>query len=255
MKNDWFTIKEVFPKIYGLAEFGHFEEVISYLLVGKKKALLFDTGMGIGDIYKEVAKITSLPIFVMNSHTHFDHIGNNNLFKTVFIYNHSYALDNAKKGFSSDFMKPHIEKKTFLKSPPKIFKKNNFEVSSFTYSKKIKNGEIIMVDPFLFKVIYTPGHSPDSICLYETKNKLLFSGDSIYPGPIYLQMPESNIRDFKKSVHRLSKIEVKHIFPAHNAFTQSPEVIQSIEKQLKSKENFKKKKIVINKHTSLILQG
>jgi len=54
MEKKWFTVKEILPNLWGIAEFGHSEKVISYLCIGKEKALLFDSGMGIGDIYNVV---------------------------------------------------------------------------------------------------------------------------------------------------------------------------------------------------------
>lgn len=52
------------------------EETIGYLIVGNTRALLFDTGMGIGDLKALTLKLSKLPIIVLNSHTHDDHVGN-----------------------------------------------------------------------------------------------------------------------------------------------------------------------------------
>src|SRR3989344_7185679 len=83
MKNSWFTVKQINENIWGVGEFKHFEEVISYLIIGQKKALLFDTGLGIKNIKEEILKITNLPIVVINSHNHFDHVGGNKLFNKI----------------------------------------------------------------------------------------------------------------------------------------------------------------------------
>ena len=61
---DWFEVYLVQPGIYAIYEPGQFDEVISYLITGSEKALLFDTGLGIGDIKKVVEKLTDLEIFV-----------------------------------------------------------------------------------------------------------------------------------------------------------------------------------------------
>lgn len=83
MKKNWFTVKKLKANIWGIAEFEHFEEVISYLIVGSKKALLFDTGMGIKNIREVVTQITKNEISVINSHQHYDHVGGNNLFSNI----------------------------------------------------------------------------------------------------------------------------------------------------------------------------
>lgn len=53
------------------------EEVISFVILGEKRAAVFDTGLGIGDIKKVVQSLTSLSVLVLNPHTHDDHVGDN----------------------------------------------------------------------------------------------------------------------------------------------------------------------------------
>jgi len=57
----WFEVYKVAPGTFAIYEPHQSEEVISYLIVGQKQALLFDTGMGIGNIHKIVSRLTSLP--------------------------------------------------------------------------------------------------------------------------------------------------------------------------------------------------
>lgn len=71
----WFEVYEPVPGVYAIYEPHQAEETISYLIVGDKQALLFDTGMGISDIKKTVRELTTRPIVVLNSHTHNDHVG------------------------------------------------------------------------------------------------------------------------------------------------------------------------------------
>lgn len=178
MKKEWFTVKKLYSNIWGIGEFEHNEKVISYLFVGKKRALLFDSGMGIKNIALEVRKITNLPVLVTNSHSHYDHIGGNNLFSEIM---------------------------------------------------HLKRGEKITVDPFSFKAIHTPGHTPDSVCLYEQSHKLLLTGDTLYPGPIYLHLPDSDLKRYLQSIRKLAKIKtIKDIFPGHNNFSMRPSSIKTI---------------------------
>ncbi len=72
------------PGVLAIYEPHQAEETISYLILGKKMALLFDTGMGISDIRKVTGELTQLPIVVLNSHTHNDHVGGNWQFDTVY---------------------------------------------------------------------------------------------------------------------------------------------------------------------------
>ena len=82
--SNWFEIYQITPNIIAIYEPGQFEEVISYLITGTDKALLWDTGTGIGDIKQIVDQLTELTLIVLNSHTHYDHVGVNYQFDNIY---------------------------------------------------------------------------------------------------------------------------------------------------------------------------
>ncbi|MBS1575879.1 MAG: MBL fold metallo-hydrolase, partial [Bacteroidetes bacterium] len=96
-----FTVYKIRPHIFLIRESACFEEVNCYLFVGKEKSLLFDSGLGIGNIKEVVSGITNLPVLVLNSHTHYDHINGNHLFDSIAGLNNDYSKINAK-GLSHD---------------------------------------------------------------------------------------------------------------------------------------------------------
>src|SRR5216684_8250228 len=73
----WFEVYRIRSGVFAIYEPHQFEEVISYLILGERRALLFDTGLGVGAISQVVRQLTPLPVTVLNSHTHFDHTGGN----------------------------------------------------------------------------------------------------------------------------------------------------------------------------------
>ncbi|MBI3731992.1 MAG: MBL fold metallo-hydrolase [Chloroflexi bacterium] len=82
----WFDVKTVASGVTAFMEPGHFEEVISYLVAGRERAALIDTGLGIGDMSAEVRRITSLPVIVVNTHAHWDHRGENYKYANIAIH-------------------------------------------------------------------------------------------------------------------------------------------------------------------------
>lgn len=48
----------------------------------------------------------------------------------------------------------------------------------------VRNGETLELEPFGFKVISTPGHTPGSVCYYDENHGVLFSGDTLFRGTI-----------------------------------------------------------------------
>src|SRR5436190_15993277 len=91
----WFEVYAVRPGVFALYEPHQSEEVISYLILGTKKAVLFDTGMGISNIRKLAEGLTRLPVSVVNSHTHNDHVGDNWRFSDVYGMDTDFTRANA----------------------------------------------------------------------------------------------------------------------------------------------------------------
>src|SRR5258705_7158642 len=90
----WFEIYRIRPGVFAIYEPKQFEEVISYLILGDNRALLFDTGLGVGRISAVVTRLTQLPVTVINSHTHFDHVGGNTEFKEIWTRDLPYTRKN-----------------------------------------------------------------------------------------------------------------------------------------------------------------
>ncbi len=67
------------------------------------------------------------------------------------------------------------------------------------------------------EILHTPGHSPGSICIYWPKNKVLISGDVIFFGSIgRTDIAGGNSLLLKKSIERLSKLDIEYVLPGHN---------------------------------------
>ena len=65
MKN-WFTIEQLYPDTFMISEWRHWEETHCYLLLGKERALLIDTGLGVGDLRAQVEQLTDLPVYALS---------------------------------------------------------------------------------------------------------------------------------------------------------------------------------------------
>jgi hypothetical protein len=93
--NSWFEVYNVEPGVFAIYEPFQWQEVISYLITGADRALLFDTGNGMGDIKAIVEQLTDKPITVLNSHTHFDHIGGNYQFDDILSVSTDFSIENS----------------------------------------------------------------------------------------------------------------------------------------------------------------
>lgn len=83
---DWFTIDQVDESTFILSEYRHWEQTHCYLLIGKERALLIDTGLGICNIREPVRRLTDKPVAAAATHVHWDHIGGHRYFPEFYVH-------------------------------------------------------------------------------------------------------------------------------------------------------------------------
>jgi glyoxylase-like metal-dependent hydrolase (beta-lactamase superfamily II) len=86
--------------------------------------------------------------------------------------------------------------------------------------RMLYGGEIISTGVYDLEVIWTPGHSPGHICLYEPQNRLLFCGDhilpTITPNVGYNVLSGDNpLGEYLYSLNKLSHLKVDCVHPGH----------------------------------------
>ena len=89
------------------------------------------------------------------------------------------------------------------------------------YDRGSTNEETYNAFPFSFNVIYTPGHTMDSVCFYFYKDKIMFVGDFIFKDSIgRCDLEGGNISLMKESIEKIKKYDDDiTIYPGHGEFT------------------------------------
>jgi len=221
----WFEIYKIDPDVYAIYEPHQAEEVISYLIVGTKQAVLFDTGMGIGNIHDLASRLTSRPIVVLNSHTHNDHVGGNWQFNFVYGMDTAFTRANAKG--SREDAQAELGPDMICGDLPKGFNAQTYATKPWHISMAVHDGFKINLGGRTLEILSTPGHTPDAICLLDRANGLLFTGDTYYPAPIWLYRPETDLDAYVASVKRIAALEpqIKLVLGAHNIPVAQPSVL------------------------------
>jgi glyoxylase-like metal-dependent hydrolase (beta-lactamase superfamily II) len=226
VKNDfgWFEVYKLPADVYAITEPNHCQEINSYLIMGKDKAVLFDTGEGFFNIKVLAEELYGGEIIVVNSHSHFDHIGCNYLFDTVLAFDDSQSRYTASAGAPNSLFADQLGEDLFLYGYPEGFDPKSFSIPPYKFSP-VKDGDRIDLGDRMLEVIHTPGHSSDCIMLLDQANGILFTGDSFYLAALYAhfncrEFGVSDLNDYAASLEKTAALgdAVRMLYCSHNEF-------------------------------------
>ena len=227
--SDWFRVYQAAPGVFALVEADQYQEAISYLIVGTKKALMFDTGIGVVPIRPVVEALTTLPVTVVNSHSHYDHVGGNHEFDRVLTMNTPFTRTKMA-GRPHEGLASEVGPESFCHGAPKGLDTASFRSMAWKSSGTIRDGSRIDLGGRVVEIVGAPGHTPDGIALLDRANGLLFTGDNFYDSTIWLYSQETNLDDYVASMTKLVALapQLKQLLPAHNTASVSPDRLGAV---------------------------
>lgn len=169
-----------------------------FLLTGTEKALLIDSGMNTPNAKQIAEGITKLPLMLLNTHADPDHISGNDCFD--YCYMHPDEEGNYRAHGGSGRIMP------------------------------VNDNDIIDLGDRPLKIVFIPGHTPGSIALLDINSRVLYSGDTIQDGNIFMFNKYRNLPLYLESLKKLSGYAGKFdtIYPSHGSFPVYPELIASL---------------------------
>lgn len=197
---------------------------LMYLIEGKDKAVLIDTGLGVGNIKEYVEQLTSLPYIVILSHGHLDHVGGASLFDSVYINQNDVSLLYNRSGIEG--------RKAYLEN---ILGKGVVSEDAYVAFKEIrylpiKEGDLIDLGGCTIEVIEAPGHTPGSLCFLIKEKRILFTGDACNSFT-FLFLPESlSVEDYSYTIKKLLDREEEYdrVFVSHGRHELPKSVIRDV---------------------------
>lgn len=218
----WFTIDRIDADTYCISEYRHWEEPHCYLLNGSERSLLIDTGLGICNIYDEVARLADKPVTAIATHIHWDHIGGHWYFPDF--YAHAEELGWLNGGFpqSLETIKTYVTDRCDL---PEGFDIDTYRFFQGKPANVLHGGETIDIGGRCIEVLHTPGHSPGHMCFWEPECGYLFTGDLVYKGALFAYYPSTDPEAYLRSLETVAALPVKRVFPAHHALDIHPEIL------------------------------
>jgi len=166
-----------------------------FLLIGTKKALMIDSGMKAKEAKSICSSLTLQKIELLNTHADIDHISGNNSFDSFYMS----ILDK------------------------ELYKENNGQGEI----NPIEDGMMIDLGERILKIISIPGHTPGSVAILDQKYRVLYSGDTVQDGRIFMFGKFRNKQIYKESLIKLDKIKEKFdfIYPSHGSIPVQKELI------------------------------
>ena len=232
LKDDWFTVRKIDENTFAISELGHWEKVHSFLLLGEKNAILIDTGLGIDSIRRITDQLTNLPIDVVTTHVHSDHIGSHREYDRIFVHeNEESWLTAGIVGLSLEQIRTNTARDITI-PVPKQFNPDTYMPFTGKPTGLLKDGDVIDLGNRTLTIYHTPGHSPGHIAIFDETNGYLFTGDLFYDEtPIYAFYPTTNPVDLINSLEKITKIpNVKMIYGSHNTLGIPSTILDEVNK-------------------------
>lgn len=200
------------------------DSVHMYLIIGKDRAVLFDTAYGYGDVKAEIAKIADREVMPVLSHGHVDH--GTGVFRFDEAWLNMKDMDLLKQQDSYEMKNKMLEYR--LHKLPEL--ENEIDQKEYYRGSidhvvfhDLKESDLIDLGDRVLKVFDLPGHTYGSIGLFDEKYGRLFTGDPITKHNIWNQMtfpdfvpPLRTLMDTYKKAYAIQGL--KEIYPAHNEF-------------------------------------
>ncbi len=199
-----------------------------HLVTGPERAVLIDTGFGIGDLRALVETLTDKPYDVFNTHFHGDHTLGNVQFDRVFI--HRYDLSPLAGSMTPEGRRAFIPVEGDYYGPEDVppFRPYGIVPVDAGFTFDLGGGETL-------ELLHIPGHSAGCAGLLDRKRRILFSGDALCCTPTFIfgPLPEvehreyMTIRAYREGLLRLEKRlgEFDTLYPGHGFLGVPNEIV------------------------------
>ena len=211
MMTGWFTknsgdlgttmLTEPFVNPYVRANIWH--------ITGRDADLLVDTGMGLAPLAPEINMLSGKPLIVVATHIHLDHVGSL----------HEFADRAGPAASAADFsvMPDRVTHAGMFRSlanpvtsrPARDWSAADYTIAPAPLTRVLAEGDVVDLGDRRFRILELPGHSPDSIALYDEQDGLLFSGDAIYDDELVDDLADSDRTSYRATMGRLLHLPIR----------------------------------------------
>lgn len=230
MSDSYYKIEEM----NGYYRIGSPEAVFCYVIVGKEKAMLIDTGHGYGNLKQVVKSITDKPLYIVNTHGHLDHTSGNAQFEEK-VYIHKKDMELCREHTGKMMREQSVERAMHsvnyetqeeYNALPDKFDKENYINQGTGNLVEVAGDQIFDLGGATLEIVETPGHTQGGISVWYKEKKLAFTGDTT-GFFVWLFAPETTSREiYIDTLNRLLKLPVDFYIGGHNENVMTKEDLE-----------------------------
>lgn len=214
---NWFSRTDLSGGVIRLTEpFVHeYLRANIYFLTGRDIDLVVDTGMGLCSLISVLPLTQGKPVLAVATHIHLDHVGSL----------HEFA-DRAGPRASAEAFKTMPAECTYVdalrqlpeplaEQPWSGFRVEDYRIEPAPLHRLLSEGDAIDLGDRRLRVLELPGHSPDSIGLFDEASGLFFSGDAIYDDTLIDDLPDSDRSAYRATMRRIRDLPATLVLGGH----------------------------------------
>ncbi len=180
-----------------------------FLLEGENKAMMIDSGVNCPNAIELAKTVTNKPIMLLNTHGDGDHTSGTGGFTEIHMHIKDYINCGVNTGYPN------------------------------TSLAEVKDGDIIELGNRPLRIIHIPGHTQGSIAILDVNYRVLFAGDSVQKGHIYMFGNKRCPEEYEESLDKLIdlKDEYDHIYASHDEYVVSNDYAEKVKNVWKLVQN------------------
>lgn len=214
----FFSHEKISPSIIRIRDGS---DVCEYLIIGKERAALIDTGYGIGDLKGYIETLTDKPYEVFITHGHVDHAAGAAQFSKVRM--NLEDMETEKRHCTLEFRRSVLESQTSLRLPENEFLPQRTE--SF---EPLEDGDVYDLGGITLRWIHVPGHTKGTMAVLIEEERVIMLGDACGVG-VLLSLPESESVDvYLESLKKVQLYESLYdkVLRQHGTCYSTPHVVE-----------------------------
>ncbi|ESY87701.1 beta-lactamase [Mesorhizobium sp. LNHC220B00] len=211
LMDNWFSKRIVDDRTTMLTEpFVHdYVRANIWHFTGRDADLLVDTGMGICPLAPEIRTPEGKPLLVVATHIHLDHVGSLHEFPLRAGPRMSAAQFESMDEAATYAYMFHDLEGAVSKLPAPGWNSADYAIAPAPLTRMLDEGDVVDLGDRRFRVLHLPGHSPDSIALFDEADGLFFSGDAIYDDTLIDDLPDSDREAYGNTMRRLLDLPIR----------------------------------------------